>query len=62
MTGAAHSRQHDDLEHFRVLVIKDIIRAIRIKQACGSTGNGKGPEPHVWIDCFSTEMTSAGVP
>lgn len=49
-------------EHFRVLVMTDIIRAIHTEQACGSTGNGKGPEPHVWIDCFSTEMMSAGIP
>lgn len=62
MAGAAHSRQHGDLEHSRASVIKDIIRAIRIKQARGSTGNGKGPEPPVWIDCFSTETMWAGVP
>lgn len=47
MADAAHSRQRGDLEHFGVSVIKDIIRALRIKQARGSTGNGKGPEPPV---------------
>lgn len=62
MAGAAHSRQPGDLEHFVVSVIKDIIRALRIKQARGSSGNGKGPEPPVWIDCFSTETMWAGGP
>lgn len=62
MAGAAHSRQPGDLEHFGVSVIKDIIRALRIKQPRGSSGNGKGPEPPVWIDCFSTETMWAGGP